>query len=139
MMSLLLPVWMMIFVMMADVVTAAAGSSSTTTTTTTTTTATTTTTSGTTDIDIIMQASSQQKRRNRRKIASTTIDSYDYPKYTPDILNTTIIYRQNVCAQHDQFYNGTTKLGNALEGLQLRPYFLGGIGRGFSVVHQSRW
>ena len=119
--------------MMTDVVTAT-GSSTTTTTTAT---------SDTTDIDIIMQTTSsqqKQKRNRERKIASTTtIDSYDYPKYTPDILDTTIIYRQNVCDQHDQFYNGTTKLGNALEGLQLRPYFLGGIGRGFSVVHQSRW
>ena len=94
---------------------------------------------GTTFRNGVFFVQQKQKRKRRRKIASTTIDSYDYPKYTPDILNTTIIYRQNVCAQHDQFYNGTTKLGNALEGLQLRPYFLGGIGRGFSVVHQSRW
>jgi hypothetical protein len=112
-MMLLLPVWMMIFVMMA--VTATDSSTTTATATSGTTTY--------TDTDILMQTSQQQRKR---RIASTV--EYDYPKYTPEILNTTISYRQNVCDQHDQFYNGTAKLGNALEGLRLRPYFLGGIG-----------
>jgi uncharacterized membrane protein YgcG len=72
------------------------------------------------------EGSGSIEQKRRRALAATV--RYDYPKYTPEILNTTISYRQNVCDRHEAFYNGTVKLGNALEGLRLRPYFLGGIG-----------
>jgi len=53
---------------------------------------------------------------------------YDVPKYTPTPFNRSVVYRQDVCDRHDQFYNGTVSLERSLRGIELRPYFVTGLG-----------
>jgi len=79
-------------------------------------------------------SSSHRQRKKHRTLVST---NYDYPTYTPTLLNTSLSYRQNVCDRHAQFYNGTVPLKNALQGLQLRPHFISGIGGYSSSVNDQ--
>jgi len=54
---------------------------------------------------------------------------YDVPKYTiVPLVNESVVYRQDVCDRHEEFYNGTVTLKDALDGMQLRPYFVTGLG-----------
>lgn len=57
------------------------------------------------------------------------LEGYDVPKYTiTPLKNESVIYRQDVCDRHEEFYNGTVTLKDALDGMQLRPYFVTGLG-----------
>jgi hypothetical protein len=51
------------------------------------------------------------------------------PTYTLRPLNYSVSYRQNVCDRQESFHNGNVTLRFALEGLQLRPFFLMGLSR----------
>jgi hypothetical protein len=64
-------------------------------------------------------------------IVTASEGAVSFPTYTLEPLNFSVSYRQNVCDRQAAFHSGNVTLRNALEGFQLRPYFLMDI-RNFS-------
>ncbi|KAG7349048.1 hypothetical protein IV203_011645 [Nitzschia inconspicua] len=59
--------------------------------------------------------------------ATTKIQDVSVPTYTLGPFNFSVSYRQDVCDRQAAFHAGNVTLRDALEGFQLRPYFLTGI------------